>query len=44
MAKNKGIHSNVRSGLRPLKSGEEIVYSGTGFHIINKKRLTRKRK
>lgn len=34
----KGIHANTRSGLRPLKPGERVVYGGAGFHIIKKKR------
>lgn len=33
MPKQKGIHANERSGLRPLKSGERVVYYGGGFHI-----------
>ena len=36
MAKKKGIHANTKAGLRPLKSGEKIVYGGAGFHIIKK--------
>lgn len=36
MAKKKGIHANEKSGLRPLKKDEHIVYYGAGFHIIKK--------
>lgn len=36
MAKKKGIHANERSGLRPLKKGEVVVYGGGGFHIKKK--------
>ena len=32
----KGIHANTRGGLRPLKSGEKVVYYGGGFHIEKK--------
>ena len=32
----KGIHANDRSGLRPLKKGEKVVYWGAGFHIVKK--------
>ena len=32
----KGIHANTREGLRPLKSGEMVVYYGGGFHIVKK--------
>ena len=34
--KNKGIHANTKSGLRPLKKGETIAYGGTGFNIVKK--------
>ena len=33
----KGIHANKRSGLRPIKKGEQVVYGGAGFHIVKKK-------
>lgn len=36
MPKRKGIHANTRSGLRPLKKGEKVVYYGGGFHIVKK--------
>lgn len=36
MPKKKGIHANTRSGLRPLKKGEKVVYGGGGFHIVKK--------
>lgn len=39
----KGIHANERSGLRPLKAGEEVAYGGGGFHIV-KKKATKKRR
>ncbi len=38
MTKKKGIHANTRSGLRPLKKGEQITYYGGGFHIVKKKK------
>lgn len=36
MAEKKGIHANTRSGLRPIKAGEKVVYGGAGFHIVKK--------
>ncbi len=44
MAKRKGIHANMRSGLRPLKPGEVVVYGGGGFHIVKKDSRTIKKK
>ncbi len=34
MRKKKGIHASERSGLRPLKLGEQVAYGGGGFHIV----------
>jgi len=32
--KTRGIHADTRSGLRKLKKGEKVTYSGGGFHIV----------
>ncbi|KKN72355.1 hypothetical protein LCGC14_0411820 [marine sediment metagenome] len=40
----KGIHTNTRGGLRPLKDGEQVVYWGGGFHIVKKEAAKQSKK
>ena len=36
MSPQRGIHSKTRSGLRPLRPGEKVVFTGGVYHIVLK--------